>query len=71
MATIQVSMKIKVALERMKLHPRESFTHVVERLMEDVRELDEETLAEVEDARAEIRAGRYPTHEQVRKAMGL
>ena len=55
----------------MKLHPRETFNDVLERLVEDLRELDKETVAEVEEARAAIRAGRYLTQEQVRKAMGL
>lgn len=69
--TIQLSTEIKHTLESMKLHPRETFNDVVERLVEDVRELDKNTLAEVEAARAEIRAGKYLTQEQVRKAMGL
>ena len=69
--TIQLSTEIKHALESMKLHPRETFNDVVERLVEDVHELDKNTLAEVEAARAEIRAGKYLTQEQVRKALGL
>ena len=69
--TIQLSTDIKRTLERMKIHPRETFSDVVERLVEDVRELDKDTLAEIESARSEIRAGRYLTQEQVRKAMGL
>lgn len=69
--TIQLSTDVKRTLESMKLHPRETFNDVLERLVEDLRELDKETLAEVEEARAAIRAGRYLTQEQVRKAMGL
>jgi predicted transcriptional regulator len=70
-STIQLSTEIKRTLESMKMHPRETFNDVLERLIEDVRELDERTLAEVEEARAEIRAGKYLTQDQVRKAMGL
>jgi predicted transcriptional regulator len=70
-STIQLSTEIKRTLESMKVHPRETFNDVLERLVEDVRELDRQTLAEVEEARAEIRAGRYLTQDQVRKAMGL
>jgi len=70
-STIQLSTEIKRKLESMKMHPRETFNDVLERLVEDVRELDAKTLAEVEEARAEIRAGKYLTQEQVRKAMGL
>jgi predicted CopG family antitoxin len=69
--TIQLSTDVKRTLEAMKIHPRETFNDVLERLVEDVRELDGGTLVEVEKARAEIRAGKYLTQEQVRKAMGL
>ena len=70
-STIQLSTELKHTLQSMKLHPRETFNDVLERLVEDLRELDKETVAEVEEARAAIRAGRYLTQEQVRKAMGL
>lgn len=69
--TIQLSTDLKRTLESMKLHPRETFNDVLERLVEDLRELDKETLAEAEEARDAIRAGRYLTQDQVRKAMGL
>ncbi|HEV2166992.1 MAG TPA: hypothetical protein VGS23_08500 [Thermoplasmata archaeon] len=69
--TIQLSTHLKQILVGMKIHPRETLNDVVERLVEDVQELDEVTQAEVEAARAEIHAGKYLTHEQVRKAMGL
>jgi hypothetical protein len=55
----------------MKLHPRETFNDVLERVLEDLRELDDATKTEVEQARAEIRSGRYLTSDQVRKAMGF
>ena len=69
--TIQLSSELKHSLERMKIHPRETFNDVLERVMEDLRELDKQTLADVEAARAEIRSGRYLTQEQVRKALGI
>ena len=69
--TIQLSTEVKRTLESMKMYPRETFNDVLERLVEDLRELDKETLAEVEEARAAVRAGKYLTQEQVRKAMGL
>ena len=69
--TIQLSTQLKHSLDSMKLHPRETYNDVVERLIEDVRELDQKVLEEVERARTEIAAGRYLTQAQVRKAMGL
>jgi len=70
-STIQLKTELKRSLESMKIHPRETFNDVLERLVEDVRELDEQTLADIEAARVEIRAGKYLTQDQVRKAMGL
>jgi len=69
--TVQLSTGMKRTLEKMKLHPRETFNDVLERLLEDLSELDEATKKEIEQARAEIRAGRYLTSDQVRKAMGF
>jgi predicted transcriptional regulator len=69
--TIQLTTDLKRTLEGMKLHPRETFNDVLERILEDLRELDENTKAEIEKARLEIRAGKYLTSEQVRKAMGF
>ena len=69
--TIQLSSELKRSLERMKIHPRETFNDVLERVMEDLRELDKQTLADVEAARADVRAGKYLTQEQVRKALGI
>jgi predicted transcriptional regulator len=69
--TIQLSLDLKRSLEGMKLHPRETFNDVLERILEDLRELDEKTKTEIEEARRQIRAGRYLTSEQVRKAMGF
>jgi predicted CopG family antitoxin len=69
--TVQLSTGVKRTLEKMKLHPRETFNDVLERLLEDLRELDGVTKAEIEQARTEIRAGRYLTSDQVRKAMGF
>ena len=69
--TVQLSTGMKRTLEKMKLHPRETFNDVLERLLEDLSELDEATKKEIEQARAEIRAGRYLTPDQVRKAMGF
>lgn|GEM_PF-464327 len=69
--TIQLSTDLKRSLEGMKLHPRETFNDVLERILEDLRELDTTTSAEIEEARREIRAGKYLTSDQVRKAMGF
>ena len=38
---------------------------------EDLMELSEETKRDIEKARAEIKAGKFYTHEQVKKRLGL
>ncbi len=68
--TIQLSKEIKKTLESMKLHPRETYEEVLERLLEDLRELSEQTKREIEQAIHEIKAGRYRTHEQLKSEMG-
>jgi predicted transcriptional regulator len=69
--TIQLSEETKRTLENMKLHPRETYEEVLERLLEDLRELSEQTKQEIERAIQEIRAGKYRTHEQLRTEMGF
>ncbi len=69
--TIQLSREMKEALEAMKLHPRETYEDVLERLLEDLRELSKETKKEIERAVREIRAGKYRTHEQLEDELGF
>ena len=67
--TIQLSQELKETLESMKLHPRETYEEVLERILEDLRELNEQTKKEIEKAIKEIKAGKYRTHEQLKAEM--
>ncbi len=69
--TIQLSKEMKKTLEGMKLHPRETYEEVLERLLEDLRELSDETKEEVERALQEIREGHYRTHDQLKDELGF
>lgn len=69
--TIQLTRDMKSALEGMKLHPRETYQEVLERLLEDLRELNDETKKEIERALREIKAGKYRTHSQLKAEMGF
>jgi len=69
--TIQLSSRIKKVLENMKLHPRETYNEVLERILEDLSELNEETKKEIEHAIKEIEAGKYKTHEQAKAELGF
>lgn len=62
---------MKKTLEGMKLHPRETYEEVLERLLEDLRELNEQSKREIERAIREIKAGRYRTHQQLKDEMGF
>ena len=69
--TIQLSSKLKKTLEAMKLHPRETYNDVLERILEDLSELNEETKKEIDRALKEIESGKYKTHEQVKAELGF
>jgi predicted transcriptional regulator len=70
-STIQVKEETKKRLQSMKLHQRETYEEVIERLIEDLSELNDETKAEIEEARKEIASGKFVTHEQLKKDLGL
>ncbi len=72
--TIQVNKRVKRELDVLKLHPRESYNDVIERLIvtetED-EELSPETLKHIEQSLKEIRAGKYVSLEQVKRKAGF
>jgi len=69
--TIQVSGQLLETLKKKKQYDRESYEEVIWNLVEDTMELNEETKKDIEQARADIKAGKFYTHEQVRKKLGL
>ncbi len=69
--TIQVSEKLVETLKKRKLYDKESYEEVIWDLMEDSREVNAETKKEIEQARTDIKAGKFYTHEQVKKRLGL
>lgn len=69
--TIQIKQSTKEVLERMKIYKRETYNDVLERLIEDVQELNEETKKEIELARKAVEEGRYVTHEKLKEELGF
>lgn len=69
--TIQIKEDVKTALDRMKMFERETYNDVLERLLEDTRELDEETKKDIQKAIKEIESGKFKTHEQLKTEMGF
>ena len=62
---------MKRVLGEMKLHPRETYEEVLERLLEDLRELNEQTKKEIEQAIRDIKAGKFRTHRQLKDELGF
>ena len=69
--TIQISDNVKSVLDKMKLIERETYNEIIERMIEDDLELNEKTKIEIEEARKRIKAGKFITHEEVKKRLGL
>ncbi len=69
--TIQVSEQLLETLKKRKLYDKESYEEVILNLVEDTMELSEETKKSIDRARADIKAGRFYTHEQAKKRLGL
>lgn len=69
--TIQIKEETTSILNQMKLFERETYNDVLERLIEDVHGLNEETKREIESAVNEIKNGRYTIHEKLAEELGF
>ncbi len=69
--TIQISDKTKGILEKMKLFRRETYDNVIERLIEDDREINDKTKREIAEAQKRTDSGDFLTQEDVEKQFGL
>jgi len=65
--TIQISDKVKVILDKMKMMERETYNEVIERMIEDDLELNEKTKKEIEEARK----GKSVSHSEAKKRLSL
>ncbi len=69
--TIQVSKELLETLKKRKISDKESYEEIIWDLLEDEMELSDQTKKEIQEARAEIKAGKYKTISQVKKELGL
>lgn len=69
--TIKVSSEVKAMLDKMKMHQRETYNDTIELMIEDNLELNEKTKKELEEARKQIKAGNFISHEEVKRRFGL
>lgn len=69
--TIKISENMHERLESLKMYPRETYNDVLERVLEDLSELNDETRKSIEEARKQIEDGEFITHEDLGKEMGF
>ncbi|MBT3582584.1 hypothetical protein HN924_02880 [Candidatus Woesearchaeota archaeon] len=69
--TIQISEQLQGILANRKMYAKETYEEIIWDLIEDTMELNEETKREIAEARAEIKAGKVHTLEEVKKELGI
>ncbi|NCO96841.1 MAG: hypothetical protein COY38_03960 [Candidatus Aenigmarchaeota archaeon CG_4_10_14_0_8_um_filter_37_24] len=73
--TIQLEENTKEKLAELRSYPGESYNQVIVRLInlseEEMEILDKETIKDIEEAIADIKAGKFYTHEEMKKRLGL
>ena len=69
--TIQISKDLLEKLKDKKMYERESYEEIIWDLLEDSMEISDETKKNIEQSRKEFEEGKYYTHEQVKKELGL
>jgi len=69
--TIQISKRLQKELLKRKFFDKETYEEVIWDMMEDSKELNEQTKKELIQARAEIKAGKTHTLAKVKKELGL
>lgn len=69
--TIQISKMLQEKLEARKISERESYEEIIRDLLEDTMELSEETKRDIEEARKQIKTGKFKTFAQVKKELKL
>jgi predicted transcriptional regulator len=70
--TIQLDKKVRDKLRELKIHPRESYNKVVERLLAmrtDEGELSEETIRDIEQSLEDVKAGRTMSMKEVKQRL--
>ena len=69
--TIQVSDDVRERLQKMKLFERESYSVIIERMIEDTLELNAQTKKEIEEAKKRVKQGKFVSMEEVSKRYGV
>ncbi|MDV2482515.1 hypothetical protein F8E02_10995 [Methanoculleus sp. Wushi-C6] len=75
-ATIKVAPEVKGRLDKLKKYPRETYNDVIDRLTRDAlkeaaEELTDEDIRDIEEAVADIKAGRVYTTRELMRELGI
>lgn len=71
MTTVQIDRRLKGRLDALKMHSRESYNDVLERILEDLGELDPEVRRRLDKISRDVQAGRFTTHAQLKRELGV
>ncbi|PIU22137.1 MAG: hypothetical protein COT14_02820 [Candidatus Diapherotrites archaeon CG08_land_8_20_14_0_20_30_16] len=69
--TIMISNDLKAELIALKLFSSETYEDIIKDLIDDRKALSKETLKDIEEAKKDIKAGRYYTLDQLKKEYGI
>ena len=69
--TIQVSEELKDRLSLRKISNKDSYEDIIWDLLEDTLELNDQTKKEIEISRKEIAEGKFITHAELKKELGI
>ena len=72
--TIKLEMGTKASLDKLKIHPRETYDDVIKRLVHiaiDDEPLSDETLEHLKEAMEDVRAGRVRPMKDVMRDLGF
>ena len=73
-SSLRIAAETKGRLDRLRVHPKESYNAIIDRLIEsytDPEPLSPEEIRGIEDALEELKQGKFSTHEQVKKELGI
>lgn len=69
--TIQISEELKEKLVLRKMSSKDRYEDIIWDLLEDTMELSEQTKKDIEKGRKDIAEGKYVTHEELKKELGI
>jgi len=69
--TIQISNELKDTLAQRKLSKKDRYEDIIWDLLEDTMELSERTKKEIVQAREEFAKGKFISHSELKKDLGL